>query len=120
LRRAEAGEAGSGVCGRGAGRAWNAAKSDRPPEVLDKHGLIRLPRDNLSTVAEEVMSVGDTRTHLIEEARLRPSYVPPLLPVQQPSSMQRNSPGAKDDMDVASGPDDDDDAAADRGRREAE
>ncbi|CAN0333872.1 unnamed protein product, partial [Hapterophycus canaliculatus] len=70
--------------GRGGGRAWNAVRLERAPDV-DKNGLVKLPRDNLATMADEVMSVGDIHTNVVEEARLRPSYVPPLPTAQEPA-----------------------------------
>ncbi|CBJ26615.1 hypothetical protein Esi_0035_0126 [Ectocarpus siliculosus] len=63
---------------RGAGRGggWNTA---RLPEE-DRNGLLKLPWDGLDAVSEQVKLVTDARVQLIEERRLRPSYVPPLSP----------------------------------------
>ncbi|CAN0597332.1 unnamed protein product, partial [Laminaria digitata] len=40
-------------------------------------GGLQLPRDGLESVSEQLRSVTDLETHLIEERRLRPNYVPP-------------------------------------------
>lgn len=37
----------------------------------------QLPRDGLETVTKEINLVNGGQTHVIEEGRLRPSYVPP-------------------------------------------
>ncbi len=38
--------------------------------------MLQLPRDGLETVLKEINLVGGRETHIIEEARLRPSHMP--------------------------------------------
>ncbi|CAM9287860.1 unnamed protein product, partial [Ectocarpus sp. 6 AP-2014] len=68
---------GTGRYRGGGGRGgWNTV---RLPEE-DRNGLLKLPWDGLDAVSEQVKLVTDARVQLIEERRLRPSYVPPLSP----------------------------------------
>lgn len=48
--------------------------------------MSQLPRDGLETVAKEICLVGDKETHVIEEARLRPSHVPAPAPERESTS----------------------------------
>lgn len=81
----------------------------------------QLPWDGLDAVSEQVKLVTDARVQLIEERRLRPSYVPPLSPRHYQyssgtggdSTEEPGSPQGHDDSEEAEG-----DAEAAARRRE--